>query len=74
MILSFGYRGRYWGIGLCLNKEIRVWCIGIRHTLVVTQSERTVGETIRGLDVQSMGYTDFVMISGDGIFSQVVNA
>ena len=47
---------------------------GISHELHVTKSETSVDEFISDLDTTTMKYTDFVMISGDGIFSQIVNA
>ena len=47
---------------------------GIKHDMFVTDSSHFISDFIQNLDPDQMTYTDFVVISGDGIFNQVYNA
>jgi len=47
---------------------------GIKHDMYQTDSEHYVHDLISTLDLEKNPYSDFVLISGDGTFNQVVNA
>ena len=47
---------------------------GIKHDIFVTDSSHYVSDFVANLNPDQMIYTDFVVISGDGIFNQVYNA
>ena len=46
----------------------------IKHDVYYTESAEYVGNFIKDLNLDEKPYTEFVLISGDGIFNQVVNA
>lgn len=47
---------------------------GIEHEMIETTSETFIRDWIRGLDADSLIYTDFVCFGGDGLFNQLINA
>ena len=46
----------------------------IEHEMILTTSETFVEEWVNNLDVDTTPYTDFILIGGDGLFSQMINA
>ena len=42
---------------------------GIKHDMFVTDSSHFISDFIQNLDLDQMVYTNFVVISGDGIFN-----
>ena len=46
----------------------------IEHEMIETTSGTFIEEWINRLDVDSNPYTDFILIGGDGLFSQMINA
>lgn len=47
---------------------------GIEHEMVKTTSEDFIENWIAQLDADSSSYTDFILLGGDGMFSQIINA
>ena len=45
-----------------------------KHDKIVTESETFVSEWVNSLDNDIKKYTDFVVIGGDGLFNQLINA
>lgn len=55
-----------------LRPMLEMW--GIQYTCRCTSSETYIDEWVSALDLLETPYTDFVMIGGDGILSQFMNA
>lgn len=47
---------------------------GIPYEINETDSETYIDTFVKGLKTDEMIYTDFVIIGGDGLFSQLINA
>lgn len=46
----------------------------IIHTMHETESETYIQDFVDKLDISTMSYTEFIVIGGDGVFGQLINA
>ena len=47
---------------------------GLEHEMVETTSPTFIDTFVEGLNIDEMSYTEFVVLGGDGLFSQLLNA
>jgi diacylglycerol kinase family enzyme len=47
---------------------------GLQYEINETDSETYIDTFVKGLKPQEMVYTEFVIVGGDGLFSQLINS